>query len=86
MLVSGMSMEAFESSVRANVRKALGQRPGPSGVMPLHSSPLDVAHEPFPSPSNFRPVVVPSSWPVASGMIDIDMPGKKETSKCISRR
>ena len=38
MTVSGMSMETFESRIKAIVFKALSQCPGPSGLMPLQLS------------------------------------------------
>ena len=45
ILVSGTSMAAFELSIRANNWEALDRRPGPSGVMPLQLSSLNVACE-----------------------------------------
>ena len=79
MLLSGMSMEAFESSIRAIVREALGQRPGPSGLLSLQSCTLVVVRDSVPLLSNFGLVIAPSGGPAVSEMIDRDVPGKKKT-------
>ena len=86
MPVSGMSMEPFESSIRAIVRVALGQRAGPSGVMPLQSSLLDVGRKTVPSSSNFGPIVARLSGPAVPEIIDSEVPGNKEACKYTSRQ
>ena len=86
MLVSGMSVEAFESRIRAIHREALGQRPGPSGVLHLQSSPLDVVREPVQLPPNSGPVNAPMSGPTLSEVIEVEMPGGrnfKTMNRCV---
>ena len=85
MPVSVMPMEAFDSIIRGIVREALPQRAGPSGAMPLPSSPMDVVWKPVPLPFTFGQLVAPSSGLVMSELIGSDTPRKKKTCKYISR-
>ena len=78
-----MYMEAFESSKRASVREVLGQRPSPSDVMLLQSSPVNVMREPVPLPLSLGPVFPQSSGLTVPEMIDGDVPGKKITVSII---
>ena len=81
MPVSVMYMEAFESSKRASVRVVLGQRPGPSDVMLLQSSPVNVMQEPMSLPLSLGPVFAQSSGLTVSEVIDGDVPEKQNTCK-----
>ena len=73
--VSGLSMVAVESSIKAIVREALGQ-PAVREALPL--SVLDVLREAVKLPSNLVPVVPPFSGPVLYILIDSEVPGRRK--------